>query len=97
MARFGREAKIIVGNALSFALGFAEEHLDMDLSADFKKDDTWGMLIQQAREFALAHSARISTKARQNEFLISCDECGTESVTDVGSCLLCGHWQETEI
>ena len=90
------EAKIIVGNALSFALGFAEEHLGIDLSADFKKDDTWSMLIQQAQEFARAHSSRIATKA-PNVFLMRCDECQTETVTDVGSCLLCGHWQEMGI
>jgi hypothetical protein len=90
------EAQVIVGNALSFALGFAEEHLGIDLSADFKRDDTWTMLIQQAYEFAKAHSARIATKA-PNVFLMRCDECETEMVTDMGSCLLCGHWQETEI
>jgi hypothetical protein len=42
-----REAKVIVGNALSFAFGFASEHLGIDLSADFKRDDTWRLLIQQ--------------------------------------------------
>ncbi|MCK1408559.1 hypothetical protein [Bradyrhizobium sp. 76] len=90
------EAKIIVGNALSFALGFAEEHLGIDLSAEFKNDDTWRMLIEQAHEFAQAHSARIATKASDG-FLMRCDQCETETVTSAGSCLLCGHWQETGV
>lgn len=83
-----------MGNALSFALGFAEEHLGIDLSADYRKDDTWRMLIEQAQEFAQAHSTRIATKA-PNAFLMRCDQCETEAVTSAGSCLLCGHWQET--
>ena len=87
------EAKIIVGNALSFALGFAAEHLKIDLSADFKQDDTWAMLIREAQEFTQAHGARIATRA-PNVFLARCDECEAETVTSIGSCLLCGHWQD---
>jgi hypothetical protein len=40
------EAKVIVGNALSFAFSFAAEQLSTDLSADFKRDDTWSTLIR---------------------------------------------------
>jgi hypothetical protein len=90
------EARVIVGNALSFAFDFASEHLGIDLSEGFKKDDTWKMLIEQARDFAKAHGERLTSKA-PNVFLITCDECGQETVTAIGSCILCGHWQEITI
>src|SRR5208282_6197568 len=54
-----QEAKVIIGNALSFAFSFASEHLNTDLSEDFKRDDTWRVLIDESYQFARAHSARI--------------------------------------
>jgi len=38
------EARLIVGNALSLAFSFAQDHLGTDLSKDFKSDDTWRAL-----------------------------------------------------
>lgn len=93
-----KEAKIIVGNALSFALSFASEHLGTDLAADFKRDDTWNSLIEELYEFARAHGARIEAKLIENgEYLSYCDVCGELTVPiSSGSCELCGHWQNIE-
>jgi hypothetical protein len=92
-----KEAKIIVGNALSFAFDFAAENLGADLVAEFKKDDTWRMLIQEMYEFVRAHGARIEARlGKQGEFSACCDECGEQTVTLGGSCELCGHWQEVD-
>ena len=90
-----KEAKIIVGNALSFALSFADEHLDADLAAEFKKDDTWHMLIGELYDFARAHAARIEKKLREKgDWPSCCDACGEQTVPMRGrSCELCGHWQ----
>jgi len=86
------EARVIVGKALSFAFGFSEEHLGIDLSQDFKRDDTWRLLIEQAEAFTAAHSDRVKSKA-PNTYLDICSVCGQETVPALGSCLLCGHWQ----
>jgi hypothetical protein len=90
------EARIIVGNALSFAFSFATDHLNIDLSQDFKKDDTWRLLVEQADEFRKAHGERVKL-AGPEVHLVSCDQCGEETVTALGSCLLCGHWQTLDI
>lgn len=88
------EARVIVGRALSFAFGFSEEHLKIDLSDDFKKDDTWRLLIEQAAEFAKVHSDRVKRSSTE-QFFDSCSVCGQETLTALGSCVLCGHWQPT--
>ena len=90
-----KEAKVIVGNALSFAFSFAIDYLDTDLAADFKQDDTWRSLIDELYEFVSAHAARIEAKFRENgEYPSCCDKCGELTVPmRGGSCKLCGHWQ----
>ena len=92
------EAKVIVGNALSFAFSFAAEQLSTDLSADFKRDDTWSMLIQELYAFARAHGARIEAKFRaKGEYSSYCDACDQPTIPmRGGSCELCGHWQDVE-
>ena len=90
-----KEAKVIVGNALSFAFAFSQEKLGVDLASDFKKDDTWKMLLDELYEFARSHGARLEAHLRtQGECPQCCDECGELTVpTHGGSCELCGHWQ----
>jgi hypothetical protein len=91
-----KEAKVIVGNALSFAFSFAVEHLGTDIAANFKRDDTWRVLIEELDDFVRAHGARIEAKLRaKGEFPLYCDACGELTVPmNRGSCELCGHWQD---
>jgi hypothetical protein len=91
-----KEAKTVVGEALSFAFTFAGDHLGTDLAAEFKEDDTWRMLIDDLYEFVRAHGARIETKFREKgEYPSCCDNCGELTVPmRGGSCELCGHWQD---
>lgn len=93
-----KEAKIIVGNALSFAFSFAVEQLGIDLAADFKQDDTWRSLIEEMYDFVHAHGARLEAKLRENgEYPSCCDACGELTVSSRGgSCELCGHWQDVD-
>lgn len=93
-----KEAKIIVGHALSFAIGFAQDELGTDLSEDFKSDDTWAMLLNELYEFARAHGSRLEARLRcKGEYPTCCDECGELTVpTWGGSCELCGHWQSVD-
>ena len=93
-----REAKIIVAHALSFAIGFAHDELRVDLSDEFKSDDTWTMLLNELYEFAKAHGARLEARLQaKGEYPTCCDECGELTVPmRGGSCELCGHWQSIE-
>jgi hypothetical protein len=93
-----KEAKVIVGNALSFAFVFAQDELTIDLANDFKNDDTWKMLLEELYEFARSHGARLETRLRtRGEYPQCCDKCGELTVpTRGGSCELCGHWQSID-
>lgn len=93
-----KEAKVIIGNALSFAFSFAVEQLGTDLAADFKQDDTWRSLIDELYDFVRAHGARLEAKLREKgEYPSCCDACGELTVPmRGGSCELCGHWQDVD-
>ena len=93
-----KEAKIIIGNALSFAFAFAQDELQMDLASSFKTDDTWRMLLDELYQFAQAHGARLEARMRaKGEYPQCCDECSELTVPmRGGSCELCGHWQSVD-
>lgn len=90
-----KEAKVIVGNALSFAFAFAQNELAIDLASNFKNDDTWKTLLDELYEFARSHGARLEARLRsKGEYPQCCDECSELTVPmRGGSCELCGHWQ----
>ncbi|MCE9663908.1 hypothetical protein LY622_10675 [Halomonas sp. M5N1S17] len=89
-----KEAKLIVGNALSFAFSFADQELGIDLAAEFKRDDTWRALLQELTDFVRAYGKRIAERLQENgEHPEYCEECDEYTVPyDGGSCELCGHW-----
>jgi hypothetical protein len=93
-----KEAKVIVGNALSFAFSFASEELNIDLASEFKKDDTWQSLVDELYEFVRAHGERMEAKIRNGGgFALPCDNCGYPTLPPWGgSCELCGHWQSID-
>jgi hypothetical protein len=93
-----KEAKVIVGNALSFAFAFARDELAINLENDFKRDDTWKMLLEAVYDFARSHGKRLEARLRaKGDFPQCCDECGELTVPlSGGSCELCGHWQSID-
>jgi hypothetical protein len=93
-----KEAKVIVGNALSFAFAFGQDELGINLENDFKHDDTWKMLLEALYEFARSHGERLEARLRSKGGIPQCcDECGALTVPMCGgSCELCGHWQSIE-
>jgi hypothetical protein len=93
-----KEAKVIIGNALSFAFSFGREQLGIDLSADFKRDDTWQMLLEEVYEFTRSHGRRLQEQLRaRGDHPSCCDRCGELAVpVGGGSCELCGHWQSID-
>ena len=93
-----KEAKVILGNALSIAFEFAQVELGVDLAGDFKAHDTWRMLLDELYEFAGAHGARLERRLRAaGDHPTCCDQCGELTVPmRGGSCELCGHWQSID-
>jgi len=93
-----KEAKTMVGNAISFALEFAQQHLDVDLSEQYRTGDTWTMLLDELIEFSNAHGERLEARLRtKGEHPTNCDQCGAVTVPiRGGSCELCGHLQSIE-
>src|SRR5258706_4372303 len=93
-----KEARMIIGHALSFALHFAREELGIDLAKTFKQDDTWSMLLNELYEFVRIHGSRVEGKlVASGEYPLCCDECGELTVpSGGGSCEICGHWQMLE-
>jgi hypothetical protein len=92
-----KEAKVIIGSALSFAFSFAREHLNFDLAKPFKKNDTWHQLLSELWEFAHAHTERLEAKLREQGVpTLDCKACGASTVMLDGSCELCGHWQDID-
>ncbi len=93
-----KEAKVIVGNALSFAFEFAKMELAVDLASDFKSDDTWRTLLDELYEFSRSHGSRLEARMRtKGDHAQCCDECGELTVPlRGGSCELCGHWQSID-
>ncbi len=91
-----KEAKLIIGNALSFVFAFGKIELGIDLASDFQKDDTWRTLLDELMEFVRSHSARLQEVIRASgDEPVECQECGEVTVSwQSGSCELCGHWQD---
>jgi hypothetical protein len=93
-----KEAKVIIGTALSFAFIFAQNELNIDLASDFKNDDTWNMLLDELHEFVHSYGTQLESRLRSDgEYPQCCGECGELTVpTGGGSCELCGHWQSID-
>lgn len=90
-----KEARVIVGRAMSVALAFARVHLGEDIAEEFKRDDTWKMFLDELYEFVRIHGERLEKEFRENGRPVQCcDQCGQLAAPfDGGSCELCGHWQ----
>ena len=93
-----REANLIIGQALSFAIDFAASELNTDIGYRFKEDDTWEKLIDEHAAFAKAHGARIGeTMGREGKYVQECGYCGgLTQDTSTGACSLCGHWESLD-
>lgn len=91
------EAELIIGQALSFAVGFADRELGYDISRRFHRDDTWRQLVERNAAFVEAHEARLKQARRSDEFAYACDFCHAMTISIYGgSCALCGHWNQID-
>ncbi len=89
------EANAIVGNALSFAIDFAEKQLDTNIAYKFRSDDTWNHLLEQHADFARNHGWRTASGMKAVGKLVQeCSFCnGMTQDLSTGACSLCGHWE----
>ena len=90
-----KKTKAIVGRMLSFIFLFSKSHLDLDMEADFKRDDRWNALIA-IYEFWEAHSKAVENKLLENgEDVCECPACGafTYNLSET-KCAFCGHMEE---
>jgi hypothetical protein len=93
-----KDAKVIVGSALSFAFVFAKEELAIDLTSEYRSDDTWNTLLNELHEFACLHGSQLeASMSRRGDHPQYCEECDEMTVPSRGgSCELCGHWQSID-
>jgi hypothetical protein len=90
-----READLIVGRALGFAVHFAKAELGYEFFGySTRKDDTVMQLLERHPEISKAFSSRYEQHATGDDSpSIVCDFCrGLTVKTSTGACQLCGHW-----
>ena len=86
------EAKVLVGQVLSFILRFAEEQLELEWNALCFKGGKWWVLYEY-KEFYESIKSTVQVKIDSNEIpTIECSSCHNDSFDiDKEECLVCGH------
>lgn len=90
-----KKTRAIVGRMLSFIFLFSKSHLNLDMEADFKRDDRWSALIA-IYEFWEAHSKAVENKLLEDgEDVCECPACGafTYNLSET-ECALCEHMED---
>lgn len=89
------EAKVLVGQVLSFILKFAEEELELEWNSLCFKGGKWWVLFEY-KEFYEALQKSIQEKISKNEIpVIECTSCHNDSFDlDTEECLICGHRED---
>lgn len=80
---------------LSFIFLFSKSHLNLDMEADFKRDNRWNALIA-IYEFWEAHSKAVENQLLEDgENACECPACGafTYNLSEM-KCVFCGHMEE---
>lgn len=92
-----QEATLIVGQALSFAVDFAQQHLNYNIAHRFKRDDTWLQLVENSAAFVKAHTERHERRVPSGEYYYQCDFCNAMTISRYGgACPICGHWNHVD-
>lgn len=84
---------LIIGSASSFCLAFAHEYPRRNLAYEFKRADTWQMLIGQLTEFSRNHAFELEKMETNGLLVAECEFCENETVPLTGgACEFSGHW-----
>jgi hypothetical protein len=89
------EAKVLVGQVLSFILTFAEKQLDLQWNSLCFKGGKWWVLTEY-KVFYESINKTAQQKIVNNEIpVIECSSCHNESFDiDEQKCLICGHEED---
>ena len=89
------EAKVLVGQVLSFILKFAEEELELEWNSLCFKGGKWWILYEY-KEFYEVLRKSTQEKISKNKIpVIECSSCHNDSFDlDKEKCLICGHKEE---
>jgi ribosomal protein L37E len=89
------EAKVLVGQVLSFILMFAEEQLELEWNSLCFKGGKWWILYEY-KEFYESLIKTVQEKIEDKNIpVIECSSCHNESFDiDEEECLICGHNEE---
>ncbi len=89
------EAKVLVGQVLSFILRFAEEELNLEWNSLCFKGGKWSVLYEY-KEFYETLQKSVNEQIEKNEIcVLECTSCHNETFDiDEEACLLCGHKEE---
>jgi len=90
-----KKTKVIVGRMLSFIFLFSKSHLNLDMEADFTRDDRCNALLA-IYEFWEAHSIAVKNQLlKEGADVCECPACGafTYNLSET-ECALCGHMEE---
>jgi ribosomal protein L37E len=90
-----QEAKILVGQVVTFIFRFTEEHLGLNWKRGHLKSKNWWVLRQYTELYDdLSHKA-LERIEREEIFTIECTSCHNETFdVDEEKCLMCGHKEE---
>jgi len=88
------EAEYIIGSTLSFAIIFAELHLNLDLIGfEAKRDGTLSDLLSANAHFKKSYNEKLSScGVKQAALLDACGFCSALIGSNDGACKKCGHW-----
>jgi hypothetical protein len=89
------EAKVLVGQILSFVLRFAEEQLELEWNSLCFKGKKW-WIFYEYKEFYESVRKSAQEKIESSEIpVIECSSCHNETFDiDEEACLICGHKEE---
>ena len=89
------EAKVLVGQALSFILRFAEKELELEWNSLCFEGGKWWVLYEY-KEFYESLQVSVNERLAGGEFaLIECTSCHNETFDlDEECCHLCGHKED---
>ncbi len=90
------QAKILVGQGLSFIFSFTEEHLELDWKADHLKEEHWP-LIREYTDLYIGLVAQAEARIENDHlYTLDCTCCGNDTYShDYQRCLVCSMSEET--
>jgi ribosomal protein L37E len=90
-----KEAKALVGQAISFIFKFCEEHLSLDWKHEHLKNKSWRTLRQYTELYSELLRKAHEQIEREEIYSIECTSCHNDTFdVDEERCLVCGHKEE---